>query len=132
MALLPNVFVPEDVKSDFDTIPAGWIEAEIVKSEIKSTKDNKGKYIALTFKVTEEGDFTGRMIFTNLNIVNASEIAVKIAQTDLKNICNAIDFEGELEDTVDLHNQPMLIKLSVKPETSQWPEKNEIKGFKAV
>jgi hypothetical protein len=132
MALLPNVFVPEDVKSDFEVMPAGWIEAEIIKSEIKTTNDKEGKYIALTFKITEEGDHLGRLVFTNLNIVNKSDIAVKIAQSDLKAICTAVDFSGELEDTVDLHNIPMLIKLSVKAETAQWPAKNEIKGFKVA
>ena len=130
MALLPNVFVPDEVKSD--VMPAGWIEAELIKSEIKATKDKKGKYIACHFKIVEDGDYLGKMAFTNLNIINASDIAVKIAQQDLKGICDAVGFEGELEDTEDLHNIPLMIKLTVKEETANWPAKNEIKGYKAV
>ncbi|MCP4100322.1 MAG: DUF669 domain-containing protein, partial [Lentisphaerae bacterium] len=112
-------------------IPAGWQEAEITKSELKSTKAKDGKYIALTFKVLE-GEFEKRLVYTNLNIVNKNETAVAIAQSDLKAICEAVGFEGELEDTEDLHNIPLAIKLSVKPETAQWPAKNEIKGFKSL
>lgn len=140
MALLPNVFVPEEAESmEFEVLPAGWYPAEIVKSELKTTKDKTGKYIALKFKITddveikgEEVKSNGRFVFTNLNIVNKNETAVKIAMSDLKAICESIGFEGELEDTVDIHDQEMMIKLSVKPETSEWPAKNEVKGYKAI
>lgn len=140
MALLPNVFVPEEAESmEFEVLPAGWYPAEIVKSELKTTKDKQGKYIALQFKITDDVEINGeevkskgRFVYTNLNIVNKNETAVKIAMSDLKAICAAIDFEDELEDTVDLHDQEMMIKLTVKPETSEWPAKNEIKGYKAV
>ncbi|QVJ07735.1 hypothetical protein S1R3Y_000026 [Vibrio phage vB_ValP_VA-RY-3] len=140
MALLPNVFVPEEAESmEFEVLPAGWYPAEIVKSDLKTTKDKTGKYIALKFKITddveikgEEVKSNGRFVFTNLNIVNKNETAVKIAMSDLKAICESIGYEGELEDTVDIHDQEMMIKLSVKPETSEWPAKNEVKGYKAI
>ncbi len=131
MALLPDVFIPEEADDNpFAPIPAGWYIAEIVGSELKTTNDKTGKYIALKFKVID-GDHEGRFIFTNLNIVNKSDVAVKMARADLKAICAAANFNGELEDTEDLHNIPIAIKVSVKPETSQWPAKNEIKGYRA-
>lgn len=131
MAILPNVFVPDEAEDNpFAPIPADWYTGEIIKSELKDTKDGTGKYLALTFKVLE-GDHANRLIFTNLNLVNKSDVAVKIARSDLKAICGAVGLEGELEDTVDLHNQPMKIKVSVKPETAQWPAKNELKDFKS-
>lgn len=131
MALLPSVFIPEETdENPFAPLPADWYLAEITKSELKTTKDKSGKYIALSLKILE-GDHEGRIVYSNLNIVNKSDIAVKIAKADLKAICSSVGFEGELEDTEDLHNIPMAIKLSVKPETSQWPAKNEIKGYKS-
>lgn len=130
MALLPDVFKPDEAESnEFDVIPAGWYPAEIVKSEMKDTKNKDGKFLALTFRIID-GEYKGRLIFTNLNLVNKNNVAVKMARGDLKAICDAVDLEGELEDTVDIHNKPMEIKLSVKPETSQWPAKNEIKGYR--
>lgn len=132
MALLPDVFVPEEAEdSPFAPIPADWYEAEIVKSELKTTSDKTGKYLALTFKVTD-GEHEGRMLFTNLNLVNKSEVAVRIARSDLKAICAAVGHEDELEDSEDLHNSPLMIKVSIKPETAQWPAKNEIKSYKSV
>ena len=135
MALLPSVFVPEETEDmEFKPLKAGWYPAELVKSELKTTKDKKGKYLSFQFKIIEDANdekSEGRFVFTNLNIVNKNETAVKIAHSDLKAICEAVGHEGELEDTVDLHNIPLMIKLSVKPETPQWPAKNEIKGFKA-
>jgi hypothetical protein len=130
MALLPDVFVPDEAEDNpFAPIPAGWYIGEIIKSELKDTRDGTGKYLALTFKIAD-GDHANRLIFTNLNIVNKSDVAVKIARSDLKAICEAVGLEGDLEDTVDLHGTPMNIKVSVKPETAQWPAKNELKAFK--
>lgn len=140
MALLPNVFIPEEAEdASFSVLPAAWYEAEIVKSEMKKTSDKTGQYLALKFRIVENAEVNGeevksegRFVFTNLNLVNKSETAVKIARSDLKAICKAVGFEGELEDTEDLHEIPMMIKLSVKPETSDWPAKNEIKGYKSI
>lgn len=130
MALLPDIFTPDETdENPFAPIDAGWYEAEIFKSELKDTNDKTGKYISLGFKVIE-GDYEGRYVYTNLNIVNKSDVAVKIARADLKKICDACGV-NELEDTEDLHGIPMLIKVSVKPETSQWPAKNEIKDYRA-
>lgn len=135
MALLPNVFVPEEAKSSgFEPIPedkCGWLEAELVKSKLETTKAKDGKYLAFGFKITD-GEFEGKFIWTNLNIVNKNETAVAIAQGDLKSICEAVGHEGDLEDTEDLHNIPLAIKVSYKEETAQWPAKNEIKGYKSL
>lgn len=134
MALLPNVFVPEEAEDmEFKPLKGGWYLAEIVKSAIKDTNAKDGKYISLQFKIIEDANdenSEGRFVFTNLNIVNKNETAVRLAYSDLKKICTACGISGELEDTVDLHNIPMRIKLTLKPETADWPAKNEIKDYK--
>lgn len=135
MALLPSVFIPEEAEDlQFSVLKAGWYTAEIVKSELKTTRDKEGKFLALNFKCLEDENgesSTGRFIFANLNLVNKNEMAVKIAYSDLKAICDAVGVDGELEDSIDLHNIPLMIKVSVKPETADWPAKNEIKAYKA-
>lgn len=132
--LLPHVFVPEEAEDmEFKPLKGGWYLAEIVKSTIKDTTAKDGKYIALQFKILEDANdenSEGRFVFTNLNIVNKNETAVKLAYSDLKKICKCCSIHGELEDTIDLHNIPMYIKLTVKPETADWPAKNEIKDYK--
>lgn len=135
MALLPSVFVPEEAEDmQFTVLKSGWYPAELVKSTLKDTRNKDGKYLEFQFKIIEDANdekSEGRFVFANLNIVNKNETAVKIAHSDLKAICEAVGFEGDLEDTVDLHNIPLLINVKLKPETPDWPAKNEIKGYKA-
>lgn len=134
MALLPGVFVPEEAEDmEFKPLKAGWYVAEIVKSTMTDTKNKDGKFLSLQFKILEDDNgeaSEGRFVFTNLNLVNKSEMAVRLAYSDLKKICKACGITGELEDSSDLHNIPMKIKLNYKPETSEWPAKNEIKDYK--
>lgn len=131
MALLPGIFTPDDAQENpFAPIADDWYTAEITKSELKTTNDKQGKYLSLMFKVVE-GEQAGRFIFHNLNLVNKSDVAVKIAQSDLKKICMAVGHDGDLEDSIDLHGIPLDIKVVIKPANANWPEKNEIKNFKA-
>ena len=135
MALLPSVFVPEEAEDmQFTVLKSGWYPAELVKSTLKDTRNKDGKYLEFQFKIIEDANdekSEGRFVFANLNIVNKNETAVKIAHSDLKAICEAVGFEGDLEDTVDLHNIPLMINVKLKPETPDWPAKNEIKGYNA-
>lgn len=132
MAMLPNVFVPEEAEDNpFAPIPEEWYPAEIIKSDYKATNAKDGHYIALNFKVLD-GDHANRLLFANLNIDNKSDVAVKIGRADLKAICKAVGLpeDYELEDTTDLHNIPILIKVTIKAANANWPAKNEIKGYK--
>jgi hypothetical protein len=130
MAQLPSVFVTDDheASSGFDPIPAGVYLAEIIKTQMKDTKDGTGKYLMVQFKIIE-GDYAKRFVFTNLNLVNKSSDAVKIANSELKSICNAVGYEGELEDSEDLHNIPLGIKVVIREATSKWPASNEVKRY---
>ena len=130
MAMLPNVFNTSEVESDENNLlPEGWYTAQIVKSEIKDTKSG-GKYISLHFKIVE-GDYAKRMVFANLNIVNANETTVKIAMQQLKKICEALGIE-EFEDTSELHGQDLQIRVKTQAATSNFPAKDDVKDFKAA
>ena len=131
MAQLPSVFNSSDHDSSgFEPIPAGVYVAEIVKSELKTTKDGTGKYISLQLKVVD-GDHAGRLVFEMLNIVNKNQTAVDIANRNLKSIVVACGLgdDYQLEDTEDLHGIPMGIRVSIQEATAQWPAKNIIKGY---
>lgn len=128
MAQLPSVFKPADAEdATFAPLPANWYKAKIVKSELKETKAKTGKYISLTFKVMQ-GKFKNRLVFTNLNIINPNDTAVRIAYSDLKKITEACAIE-ELGDTTELHGIPLGIKLSVKEATASFPAGNDIKDY---
>lgn len=133
MPMLPSVFNTDDhdEMGEFTPIPEGYYTAEIVKSELKDTRAKDGKYLSLQFKIIgdDDSDEDGRLIFKNLNLVNKNQQAVEIAQRELKSICVACDFQGELEDSVDLHNIPIGVKVVVKEATPEWPASNDIKKY---
>ena len=130
MAMLPKVFSTSNVEADSnDLLPEGWYTAQIVKSEIKDTSTG-GKYLSLHFKIVE-GDFANRMVFANLNLVNANATTVRIAEQMLKKISDAVG-EDDYEDTSVLHGQDLQIKVKTQPATSNYPAKSDVKDVKAV
>ena len=130
MAELGSVFNAKDNEKmgGFEPVPAGWYLAEVIKSEMKATNAGTGKYLNLQWKITE-GEHKGRMFFTLMNLVNPNPIAVEIAQKELASVCEAMDIE-ELEDSVDLHETEIGVRLSVKAGDANWPPKNEAKQYK--
>ena len=131
MAQLPNVFKAsehEKMSSNFEPLPAGWYLAEIVKSEILETKAKNGnKYIKLRFKIID-GKFENRLVFNNLNIINSNSIAEEIAKKELATISEICE-EDEIDDTDQLHNIPMGIRLTIREATASYPASNEIKEY---
>ena len=112
----------------FEPLPDGNYKAVISASEEKETKAGNGKYLAMTFDIIE-GDHKGRKVWTNLNIDNPNQDAVRIAYEQLSAICHAV---GVLKpkDSTQLHDLPLLIyvKTTVKDGNSQ----TNIKGYKSA
>lgn len=105
MALLGSTFVTDDVEDmSFTPIPADTYIVQVTKSEMKPTRDATGEMLKLEFTVLE-GEYTGRKIYENLNLVNKNEMAVKIARSKLKQICQACGL-SQIEDSAELHGIP--------------------------
>ena len=113
----------------FDPIPAGKYLAAITESEMKPTKAGTGQYLQLTFQVLE-GQYKGRLLWARLNLDNPSDMAVKIAKSELSAICRAV---GVLtpKDSIELHNLPMTIKVELRERGDTGAMTNEIKGYEA-
>jgi len=130
MAILPNVFKADDSPSGYEPIPAGWYEAEVVKSEMKDTKSG-GKMLSVQFKVLE-GEHENRLVFANFNLINANPTAVEIAQRELGNLVNACGLD-EVEDSADLHSIPIAIKVKIQEGNAAYPEpRNAIAAYKPL
>jgi len=119
-----------DDMNNFDPIPAGEYAVKIVDSDIKKTAAKTGKYIKFEFEVIK-GDFKGRKIWTNLNIVNPSPVAVEIAQKELATICRAVG-KAVIQDTQQLHGIPFLMKVRIKPAKGDYPAGNAPTGYKPI
>ncbi len=133
MPELPDVFKASEeptLDEGFETIPPGWYPAEITRSEFKKTASGNGKYLKLTFRISD-GDFTGRFVWSNLNLIHVNETTVQIAKRELSSICKALNIESVI-DSDELHNQPLQIQLAIRPASGKYPEGNDIKGYRNI
>jgi hypothetical protein len=112
----------------FDPIPPGDYIAAIIDSEEKDTQAGTGTYHKLEFQILE-GQYANRKLWVNLNLNNPSEEAVKIARGELSAICRAVNVLTP-NDTVELHNLPMSIKVGVEKRKDTGEMQNRIKGYK--
>jgi hypothetical protein len=134
MSKLPAAFDSnqhDDMQGGFDAIPAAECKehflAHVTGSDLKDTKAKTGKYISLEFTLLE-GKYKGRKIWTNLNIINPNPVAVEIAQKELATLCRACGLP-QIQDTAQLHNIPVLMKLKYVPAKGDFPDKNEPCGY---
>ena len=112
-----------------DPLPAGEYIATVSDSAIKSNKAGTGEYLSLTFQIAE-GEYEGRFVWANLNLVHPNEKAVQIARAELAGLCKAVDVLNP-KDSADLHNKPVLIRVVVDKDRDGNP-RNVVKGFKPV
>jgi hypothetical protein len=116
-------------ESQFAPVPNGDYPVVITESEVKPTKDGAGQYLQLTLEVID-GHYKGRKIWDSLNLWNKNSTAVEIAQRALSQICHAIGVL-QVQDTVMLHNKPLVATLAVRAAGGGYDESNDVKGYKA-
>lgn len=132
MARLPNSFNARESEKmgEFTPIPAGVYTAQIIKSEMKETKDKTGSYLQLTFQVLD-GEFVNRQLWLRLNLQNRNSQTVEIAEKVLATICDVCNIDV-LSDSEELHNIPMEINVIQKEASAQYPAQNDIRGFARI
>lgn len=118
-----------DTTSQFDAIPAGDYEAMVTASQEKTTKDGGGSYLELTLEI-QGGQFQGRRLWDRLNLQNRNPKAVEIAQKQLAQLCHATGVL-QLNDSEQLHNRPVIVKVSAKHDDYAGEIRNEVKGYKS-
>ena len=111
----------------YDPIPEGKYLAIIVGSEIKPTKSGTGHYLELTFQLAD-GEYKGRRIWVRLNLDNPNRQAVEIARAELSAICRAVGVMRP-QDSSELHNLPLSIRVVCKTREGTGDITNEIKGY---
>lgn len=114
MAFLGQVFNAADVQPSQPRgpIPAGTYIAQIVQSEMRDTRTG-GQYLSLELDIID-GEFRGRKLWDNLNLVNSNAQAAEIAQRTLSAICHAIG-QMTVQDSEQLHFKPMRVTVKVQP-----------------
>lgn len=130
MASLPSYFDANTVApaAELGALPAGEYLVAITDSAMEDTKARDGQFLKLVFSVLE-GPHQGAKIFDRLNLINRSQTAVDIAQRALSAICHAVGVFG-VEDSQQLHNKPLKIKISYEPAKGEYGETNRVKAYK--
>jgi len=128
MALLQFDSSKIEIKNDFELLPSGDYVAIISDSEWKETKNHDGQFLSLKVEIID-GKYKGRFIFDNLNLDNKSEKAVQIAQQTLASICLATN-KVNVNDSSELHDIPLIIKVGVQAASGNYSESNNIKWYK--
>jgi len=110
----------------FDPIPAGQYLAMISASEEKTSKQGN-KFLSLEFEVLD-GQYKDRKLWVNLNLSHPNPETVKFARAELASICKAV---GVLkpQDSVQLHNLPMLITVKCVNRKDTGELQNRIKSY---
>ena len=133
MAQLNEVFevasLPVGNGGNYDPLPAGWYDTTIAGAEVKATKDGTGQYIKVKYQITGP-THSGRIVFGNINVRNASQKAEEIGRQQLGEIMRALNIP-RLTDTDQLIGGMLGIKLDVRAATEQYAAQNEVRGFKA-
>jgi hypothetical protein len=114
-------------KPNFEAIPAGKYPAVIIDSIEKENKQGTGSYLEITFQIIE-GVFKGRNLWARLNLQNQSEKAMKIAHSELAELCLAVG-NPTPHDSSELHNIPITIEVKCRKRPDTEEITNEIRGF---
>ncbi len=140
MAFLGQTFdaneLPQGNGGNFEPLPEGNYNASITQAELKNTNDGGGQYIKLRLDITGPSH-QGRVIFSNLNIKNASAKAEEIGRQQLGDIMRAIGL-AKVTDTDQLIGGNLNIKLAIRAARTDektgktYEASNEVKAYRAI
>ena len=108
---IPGYNPQEEYTSGFDAIKDGLYTSIISSFKYKDTKSG-GQMLVLEHQIVE-GDAKGRLLWDNLNVVNANETAQNISMGQLKKYFQAVGKPDSSEES-DLLNVPLTIKTVTK------------------
>lgn len=116
-----------DPNVGFDPIPANKYLAVITDSVMKATKAGTGEYLELTFEVID-GPYKGRKLWDRLTLNHPNELTVQIARGMLSSLCHAVGVMKP-KDSLELHNLPLVLSVSMKNREDTGEPTNVIKGY---
>ena len=110
---------------DFSPMPAGQYVTMMTEATVENTSKG-GSMVKITYTVMD-GEFQGRKIWSQHNIVNRSPKAEEIGRREISRIAHAIG-QPSLANTEQLVNQVVRVTVIVKQDPGYSP-KNEIKKW---
>jgi len=113
----------------YDLLPAGWYTCIITEAELKPTKAGTGEYIKVRYDITGPS-CQGRCVFGNFNIRNPNVKAEEIGRQQLGDLMRALGLPA-VNDTDQLINGHLSIKVDIRPASGEYGAQNEVKGWQS-
>lgn len=129
---MPNIdfnaeeFYEEPRGGDFQPVPAGNYQAQIIQDEEKVSK-NGDRYVQLTVQIAE-GQFKGRLLWDSLNLWHSNEKPRSIARATFASICKAVGVKSP-RDTSAILNKTLVIGVGIRHNDYKGKEENHIKVY---
>lgn len=127
-----------------DVLPPGKYVAEIVRSDVKNTKNYEqdgSQFLELELVILAPEQLANRRVWDRINFANPNQQTVQIAQRTLSAISRAVGVM-DWEDSELLHNIPMQITVIQTPDQrtkslpsghpDKLPNQNAIRGYEPV
>lgn len=78
-----------------------------------------------------EGEYKGKIVWLNLNLINPDATTVKIANETLATLCRALGKQA-IQDSQELHGIPFIGKVKYVNGTKGNPDSNKFQGFESA
>jgi hypothetical protein len=114
----------------YDVLPPDWYPVVMDESELKPTQNGDGMVLNVRFNVIA-GQYVNRKIFGRINLSNPNPQAQEIGQKQLSAIAHCV---GVLvvQDSQQLHNIPLLVKVKIRKADGQYEDNNEIIAYRNI
>ena len=106
-------------------LPDGEYACEVVESDYKRTKAGNGMVLTLKVEILEP-EYRNRHFFDHMTLEHPNADTVRIARAQLKRIALAVRHPNPnlIGDSFELHNVPMLVKLTREKAKSGFGDAN--------
>lgn len=131
---IDNIDTVQPATDSYEPIPKGIYKMIFTSAEIADTKRGGGKVLKATASIAD-GEFEGRLIFTNFNIQNPNPIAHEIGRGQLSSAGKAMGLPVSLggsyipNDENQLLDRPFYAKVDIAGASAQYAARNEIKAY---
>lgn len=114
---------------DRQPLPDGTYQALIADADYKATKSGNGFYVSVEFHIVQDGEYSGRKVWSNYNLVNPNPQAEEIGQQQFAKLCMAALGKPSCDDTDELLSA--LVVLGIGLEKND-PTRNRVKWADSV
>lgn len=115
--------------TEFELIPNGEYRAIMIESAVQQTRAGNGTYLKATWLILD-GEYEGRKIWEMYTLTNLNAKATQIGRSQLKSIAMAQGkMSGMVNDSEDMHDKPVMIRVKTEPGQGEYGPKNRISGY---